>query len=98
MINYKSEKELAKILENFDVPGLFYEGKEDTGPDEELYFFEDKDKNKYGLWSRDYMSELEYETNGLKKHFDIEVKEWIKTTDNEDTVDYEGDTYALFKM
>lgn len=98
MINYKSEKELAKILENFDVPGLFYEGKEDAGPDEELYFFEDKDKNKYGLWSRDYMSELEYEANGLKKHFDIEVEEWIKPIDGEDTVEYAGDTYALFKM
>ena len=98
MINYKSEKELVGILKNFDVPGLFYLGKEDAGPDEELYFFEDKDKNKYGLWSRDYMSELKYEANGLKKHFNIEVKEWIKPTDNEEFVEYGGDTFALFKM
>ena len=72
--------------------------KEDAGPDEELYFFEDKDKNKYGLWSRDYMSELKYEANSLKKHFNIEIKEWIKTANDEDVVEYEGDTYALFKM
>ncbi len=66
MMNYRSEEELNKILKNFDVPELFYKSKEDAGPDEELYFFEDENKNEYGLWSRDYMSELEYEANGLK--------------------------------
>ena len=97
-MNYRSEEELNKILKHFDVPELFYKSKEDAGPDEELYFFEDKNKNKYGLWSRDYMSELEYEANGLKKHFGIEIKEWIKTSASEDTIEDSGDTFALFKM
>jgi hypothetical protein len=42
------------------------------------------------------MSELEYEANGLKKLFDIEIKEWVKTVNNENTVEDKGDTFALF--
>ncbi len=96
MIDFRSEKELIEILKNFDTPKLFYKNKEDAGPDEELYFFEDENGNKYGLWSRDYMSELKYEANGLKKHFNIEVKRWVKAIDGENTIEDKGDTFALF--
>ena len=98
MIDYKTEAELIKILKLFNIPELIYKGKLDAGPDEELYFFEDKNKNKYGLWSRDYMSELKYEANGLKNNYNINLEEWIKTANGEDIVYRDGDCFALFKM
>ena len=42
MINFKIEEELFEILKKFSVPRLFYQERRDAGPDEELYFFDDK--------------------------------------------------------
>lgn len=98
MINFKTESELAEILKSFDAPKLTYKDKLDAGPDEELYFFEDNDGNKYGLWSRDYMSELKYEANGLKNDFDINLEKWVTTTNGEAMAYSDGYWFALFKI
>ena len=98
MFYFKNEKELTEILKSFNAPRLIYKGKLDAGPDEELYYFEDEDKNMYGLWSRDYMDELKYEANGLKNNFNIDVIEWIATVSGEDRVHCDGYSFALFKM
>lgn len=102
MIEFKSESELQKILQEFDVPKLSFVGRKDAGPDEELYFFKDKNGNDYGIWSRDYMSELEYETTGLKTDFGIKVKKWIPlknpTEFSQYVAEYLGDKYAVFSL
>lgn len=98
MIEFKDKEELTKVLENFDVQKLSYKDRKDAGPDEELYFFTDKDGNEYGLWSRDYMSELKYEAIGLKNDFNINVKEWIATLSGDDMAYYDGYCFALFKI
>jgi len=97
MINPKSDSELQAIIAQFDAPALTLVEKIDAGPDEELYLFEDSEQNRYGLWSRDYMSELEFEANGLKNSLNIEVKAWIKLKDSDEYVtELDGDSYALF--
>ena len=102
MIEFKSETEIQKILQNFDAPKLFFVTREDAGPDEELYFLKDESGNKYGVWARDHMSELVYEATGLKNDFDIKVKNWIKlkkpVDDNQYVAEYLGDKYAVFSM
>ena len=96
MINFKSEAEMEKVLANYDLPELDFVGRKDAGPDEELYFYETADGVNYGVWSRDYMSELEFEAAGLKTNFDIEVAEWIRSKDGEEVVCYDGDYFAVF--
>lgn len=100
MIEYKTEDEIKKILSEFDVPELFLVRKIDAGPDENLYLLEDEEKNKFGLWERDYMSELEYEATGLEKDHKVTVKEWVKLknpTEDEESVFYQdGLYYAVF--
>lgn len=99
MINYKTEAELEEIIKKFEVPKLSYLERKDAGPDEEIYFFKDEEGGgHYGIWSRDAMSELQYEKNELKNHYAIDVKQWIKTKSGDEIVDYEGDLFALFKM
>ena len=99
MINYKTEAELEEIIKKFEVPKLSYLERKDAGPDEEIYFFKDEEGGgHYGIWSRDAMSELQYEKNELKNHYDIDVKQWIKTKDGDEVVDYKGDLFALFEL
>ncbi|MBR2710079.1 hypothetical protein IKF02_00380 [Candidatus Saccharibacteria bacterium] len=101
MINYKDEKDLQRVLSEFELPELVFVGRKDAGPDEELYFFKDEEGKEYGLWSRDYMSELKYEANGLKNDHDIEVEKWIKLKKpdiDEYVTEFEGDKYALFAV
>ena len=98
MINFRNEAELSEILKEFDAPKLVYKGRYDAGPDEELYFFETEDGDKYGIWSRDYMSELKYEANGLKNNYNVKIKRWVMTKDGDETAYYRGDYFALFKM
>ena len=94
-----NEAALQEILSEFDAPELFYVEHRNAGPDEELYFFEDQEGNKYGLWVRDYMSELAYEAEGLKNDFDIDVEKWLKLRAGDEYVtEFNGDYYALFAM
>ncbi len=103
MINFKSESELKNILNNFEAPELVFIGREDAGPDEELYFYKDGEGNTFVLWSRDHMSELEYEANGLKNDFNITIVKWLELRNVDVNDDYEekrrfyftGDWYAL---
>lgn len=96
MINYKSEEEMKKILANYDLPELVFIGRENAGPDEELYFYKAKNGVNYGVWSRDYMSKLEFEANGLKNDFDIEVEKWLTAKNGEGIVEDDGDYFAVF--
>lgn len=99
MINYKTELELQRILSEFDVPELTFTDRKDAGPDEELYFFKDTSGTEYGVWARDYMSELEHEATGLKNNFGIALENWLNLRNSQDqTIDYDGDTYAVFTI
>ena len=98
MINYKNEDELKKVLTEFEVPELRFVRRVDAGPDEELYFFEDAESSIYGVWERDYMSELEFEATGLKKDLGVGVSEWMKRKNEDEFVlNFEGEAYAVFK-
>ena len=81
MINFKSESELRKILDKYKVSGLIFDSRKDAGPDEEIYFYHDKEGHKFILWSRDYMSELFFEAQGLQNNFSINVVKWFELTD-----------------
>ncbi|MBR5621419.1 hypothetical protein IKW75_02990 [Candidatus Saccharibacteria bacterium] len=102
MIEFRSEPEIQKILQEFNTPKLLFVTRKDAGPDEELYFFKDESGNKYGVWARDHMSELIYEATGLKNDFGIEVKNWIKlkkpANNNQYVAEYLGDKYAVFTV
>ncbi|MBR5046485.1 hypothetical protein IKX73_02560 [Candidatus Saccharibacteria bacterium] len=98
MIDYKDEDGLKKILAEFEVPELRFVRRVNAGPDEELYFYEDSGGVLYGVWERDYMSELEYEEAGLKKNFGVDVTEWMKRKKDDDLIlNYKGNMYAMFK-
>lgn len=93
-----NEENLQKILSEFDAPELFYVEHKYSGPDENLYLFKDQAGNQYGLWARDYMSELELEAEGLKNDLGINVKNWVKLkADDEYVAEKDGDNFALFK-
>lgn len=98
MISYQTEDELKAVLAKYNLPELIFTGRKDAGPDEELYFYEDKVGRRYGLWSRDYMSELNHEAEYLQGHFGLVVKKWLKTAEDELTTDFAGDTYAAFML
>ena len=55
MINFKSESELTKVINEYKVPDLIFDSRKDAGPDEEIYFYHDKEGHKFILWSRDYI-------------------------------------------
>lgn len=96
----KSDKELQAIISEFEAPELILVRAEDAGPDDELWLLKSADGALYGLWARDYMSELEFEANGLKNNFGISVKEWVKlknpSEEDEYVLDCDGDSFALF--
>lgn len=88
---------MNKILSYFGVSEVNLIQCIDAGPDEELYLFQDGNDNKYGLWSRDYMSELKYEATGLANDFNIDVKMWLRVKNSEAyTLEKDGNTYAAF--
>ena len=82
MIGFASESELKEILEEYDISGLIFDSSKDAGPDEEIYFYHDEEGHKFILWSRDYMSELFYEAQGLQNEFGINVVKWIELKDS----------------
>ncbi len=96
MIDYRENDEIIKIAEKFGVFDLTFVERVNAGPDEELYFLKDKEGNEYGIWERDYMSELDYEKSVLEKEFKVFVDEWLKA-DGEETYD-DGESFAMFKM
>lgn len=96
MIDYRENDEIFKIAEKFGVFDLTFVERVDAGPDEELYFLKDKEGNQYGIWERDYMSELDYEKSVLEKEYNVFVDEWLKVGDVETFED--GDSFAVFKI
>lgn len=81
MINFKSESELRKVLNKYKVPDLIFDSRKDAGPDEEIYFYQDKEGHKFILWLRDYMSELFFEAQGLQNNFSINIVKWFELVD-----------------
>ena len=81
MINFKSESELRKVINEYKVPDLIFDSCKDAGPDEEIYFYHDKEGHKFILWSRDYMSELFFEAQGLQNNFNINIVKWFELID-----------------
>lgn len=98
----KNQEELSKILQYFDVPELTFDDAVEAGPDERLYLLHDDQNQKYAVWARDYMGELEHEATGLKNNQNITVESWlpIKSPTGEEKYRYclDGDEYAVAKI
>ena len=99
MIEFRTAEELEGLIAKFDLPPVKFVDRLNAGPDEELYFYDDKDGNHYAVWSRDYMTDLAPEEIGLKEDFNITVSKWIKLRkpeeDEEYIAYYMGDNYAV---
>ena len=103
MMIEKDQTGLDAIINNFDAPKLFLDRTIKAGPDEILYLMHDNENHKFAVWSRDYMSELEYEAIGLEKNEKIKVVKWfaLKNSDDYETIDEgskyycDGDWYAI---
>lgn len=105
MMPAKTQAELDQIISFFEVPSLIVDRAIDAGPDEKLYLLHDDEGHRFGIWARDYMSELNFEANGIEQNQHIKVAKWFPLKgandhSNEEDWGYkyysDGDWYAIF--
>lgn len=104
MMPTKSQSELNSILNQFEIPQLRLDRTIEAGPDERLYLLHDEQGHHFGVWARDYMSELYIEAQNLSMNQNLEVTKWFKLKytkpgegDSDDYMIYsDGAWYAVF--